>query len=131
MGDSPRRRFMDRLRSATSVLGPDCTFIGDVETAADFVLCGRLRGNGQIGGALSLAADAVWEGSIEAHDALISGRIDGALSVAGRLEIGATARIRGRISAGSIAIAHGAIVEGEILVLSGEPIHLFEDRRQS
>ena len=47
----------------------------------------------------------------------------------GKLEIGYTAVIRGSVSARTIAIAKGAIVDGDIVVTSGEPPLEFEEKR--
>ena len=71
-----------------------------------------------------------WEGEIRAERAVIAGKIVGALSVEDKLEIGATAVIRGRVSARSIAIAKGAVIDGELIVTSGQPIVSFEEKRE-
>jgi cytoskeletal protein CcmA (bactofilin family) len=65
------------------------------------------------------------------HDAVIAGRVTGAITVEGKLELGAQAVIRGRVSAKSLAIARGAVIEGDILVTSGAPIVQFEEKRES
>ena len=49
--------------------------------------------------------------------------------VADRLEVGSAAVIRGQVSAKSLAIARGAVIEGDIMVTSGEPIVQFEEKR--
>jgi cytoskeletal protein CcmA (bactofilin family) len=62
---------------------------------------------------------------------VVAGELVGSLTVADRLEVGAAAVIKGRISARSLAIARGAVIEGDILVTSGEPIVQFEEKRES
>jgi len=76
--------------------------------------------------AISAASANSWS---PAKQAIIAGKITGALTVQGRLEIGYTAVIRGRVSARSIAIAKGAIVDGEIEVTSDAPMLRFEEKR--
>ena len=76
-----------------------------------------------------MAARSEWEGEIRAARAVIAGKIVGALSVEDKLEISATAVIRGRVSARSIAIAKGAVIDGELVVTSGQPIVSFEEKR--
>ena len=61
---------------------------------------------------------------------MVAGELIGSLTVADRLEIGAVAVVKGRISARSLAIARGAVIEGDILVTSGEPIIQFEEKRE-
>jgi cytoskeletal protein CcmA (bactofilin family) len=62
---------------------------------------------------------------------VVAGELVGSLAVTDRLEVGAAAVIRGRVSARSLAIARGAVIEGDILVTSGEPIVQFEEKRES
>ena len=62
---------------------------------------------------------------------MVAGELIGSLDVADRLEVGSAAVIRGRVSARSLAIARGAVIEGDILVTSGEPIVQFEEKRES
>ncbi len=84
------------------------TFIG-----ANSVFVGNIRGSGHI----------------QAHQAIVAGKITGGLSVKDKLEIGYTAVIRGKVSARTVAIAKGAIVDGEIEVTSDSPMLQFEEKR--
>jgi cytoskeletal protein CcmA (bactofilin family) len=90
-----------------------------------------VKGDGDLGGTLSIARGARWEGQVRARTAVIAGELVGSLTVADRLEVGAAAVIRGRVSARSLAIARGAVIEGDILVTSGEPIVQFEEKREA
>ncbi len=104
---------------------------GAVETLGPLVLCGAIRGDGHVRGALSMAARSEWEGEIRAEQGVVAGKIIGALSVSGKLEIGATAVIRARVTARSIAIAKGAVIDGELVVTSGQAVVSFEEKRRS
>jgi cytoskeletal protein CcmA (bactofilin family) len=81
-----------------------------------------VHGDGEIAGGLNLAVTGVWNGYIQAQQAIVAGKITGGLTVQGKLEIGYTAVIRGKVSARTIAIAKGAIVDGEIEVTSDAPM---------
>jgi len=129
MSDMPRRRLLDRLGSNASLLAPDTRIVGDIETQGALMVSGHVRGNGRIGGELSIGAQAHWEGELHANRAIIAGRITGSISVDDKIEIGASAVIYGRVSARLVAIARGAKVEGEIRVTSSEPIIEFEEKR--
>jgi cytoskeletal protein CcmA (bactofilin family) len=129
MADSPRRRLLDQLVSTPTYVAKGCRITGDVQAPGPLVVCGSIRGDGDVEGPLDMAATAVWEGQIHAQRGVIAGSIQGTLSVTDKLEIGATAIIRGRITARSIAIAKGAVIEGEVIVTSGEPIISFEEKR--
>ena len=76
-----------------------------------------------------MAARSHWEGEIHAKAAVIAGRISGKLIVAEKLEVGATAVIKADIVAHTIAIAQGAVIDGEVMVTSGEPILSFTEKR--
>ena len=78
-----------------------------------------------------MSATGRWAGTIEVNQAVVAGRIQGALLVHDTLEIGHTAVIRGRVTARTIAIARGAMIEGEIEVTSGIPVVQFVEQRRS
>jgi cytoskeletal protein CcmA (bactofilin family) len=129
MTDAPKRRLLDQLGGSPSFVAPGCRVTGDVEMNGPLVVCGVIRGDGHVGGALHMAAKSEWEGEIRAKGAVIAGKIVGKLSVEDKLEIGATAVVRAQISARSIAIAKGAVIEGEVVVTSGQPVVRFEEKR--
>jgi len=129
MSAIPKRRLLDQLGSSPTFVAEGCQLTGDVETGGPLVVCGAIRGDGRVGGALSMAARSRWEGEIHAQAAVIAGHISGKLVVEEKLEVGATAVIQADIVARSIAIAKGAVIEGEVIVTSGEPILSFEEKR--
>ena len=130
MSDIPKRRLLDHLGSSPTFVAEGCQLTGDLETGGPLVVCGAVRGDGRVGGTLSMAARSHWEGEIHAQAAVIAGRITGKLVVEEKLEVGATAVIRADIVARTIAIAKGAVVDGEVIVTSGQPIVRFEEKRQ-
>src|SRR5579871_1747419 len=109
MAGLPKRRLIDQLGSSPTFVAEGCHLTGDVETGGPLVVCGAIRGDGRVGGALSMAAKSQWEGEIHAQAAVIAGRISGKLVIEEKLEIGATAVIRADIVARSIAVAKGAV----------------------
>jgi len=131
MSEKPKRRLLDQIGDAPTFVATLCRLTGDVETPGAVVVCGTVRGDGKIGGALSMATGSVWEGEVHARQAVIAGSISGKLIVAEKLEIGASAVIRAAVVARSIALAKGAIIDGAVQVTSGEPIVKFEEKRGS
>jgi cytoskeletal protein CcmA (bactofilin family) len=128
-----KRRFLENaaLRHAPgpTVIGADSVIVGDIRGKGAFVIFGAIHGNGELEGPLHLSVTASWFGDIHAHQAIVAGKIIGALIVDDKLEIGRFAVIRGRVSARRIAIATGAIVDGEIEITSGAPLQHFEEKR--
>jgi cytoskeletal protein CcmA (bactofilin family) len=129
MSDLPRRRLLDRFSGPPTVLAEHSLFVGDLQTPGSLVLCGTVRGDGKVDGALSIARHAHWEGDVHSESAVVAGKITGNLVVAGKLEIGASAVLRGSVTARSVAVARGAVIDGDIRITSGEPILQFEEKR--
>ena len=129
MTDTPKRRMLDRLGASPTLVAASCQFTGDVETDGPMILCGSIRGDGRVGGALSITAGANWEGEVHAAAAVISGRFKGRLVIEGKLEIGASAVIHADIVAHAVAIARGAVVDGCMTVTGGQPVVHFDEKR--
>jgi cytoskeletal protein CcmA (bactofilin family) len=123
------RRVSDRRGGSPTVIAPGVSFRGDVIAPGSVLLSGTVRGDGEIGGTLSIARDAVWEGKVRASSAVIAGTLTGSIEVTGALEVGTTARIKGDVTASRLAIARGAVIEGDMQVTSGEAIVRFEEKR--
>ena len=131
MSEEPKRRLADRLGMSPTVISESTTVVGDIETQGPLMVSGQVRGNGRIGGTLSVSKSAHWEGDISARQAVLAGRVTGKIVVEDKLEISSSAVISGEIVAKVLAIANGARIEGEVTVTSGKPILKFEEKRAS
>jgi cytoskeletal protein CcmA (bactofilin family) len=127
--NEPKRRFLDSSSATPTFIGAHSVFVGDIRGRGQFVVSGEVHGDGELDGALNLAASGSWHGQIRAQQAIVAGTIMGGLMVTDKLEIGYTAVIRGKVSARTVAIAKGAIVDGEIEVTSDAPVLRFEEKR--
>lgn len=130
MADTPRRRLADRVSSSPTFIGSGSRFTGDLECDSDLMVGGKVRGDGDVRGALTLSEGSAWEGEIRAGNAVIAGEVQGSVTVAEKLELRSTARVRGSLKARSIAVAKGAIIEGDMAVTSGKPVVHFEEKRE-
>ena len=131
MSETLKRRLLDQIGASPTFVAEGSRLTGDVETAGPLVVCGSIRGDGRVGGALHMAVTAQWEGEVHARSAVIAGKISGRLVVAEKLEVGATAVIRADIVARSIAIAKGAVIDGTVTVTSGQPVVQFDEKRDA
>jgi len=129
MSDEPKRRLADRLGMSPTVVSESTVVVGDIETQGPLMVSGHVRGNGKIGGTLSVGKSAHWVGDISARQAVLAGRVTGKIVIEDKLEISASAVISGEIVAKVLAIANGARIEGEVTVTSGKPIMKFEEKR--
>lgn len=131
MADTPNRRLTDRSNGPPTLIGAGVQFRGDIIAPGAVMLSGTVHGDGDVGGMLTIARDAHWEGQVRARSGVVAGRLTGSIVVTDRLEVGSAAVIKGTVSAKSLAIARGAVIEGDILVTSGEPVVQFEEKRAS
>jgi cytoskeletal protein CcmA (bactofilin family) len=129
MSEEPKRRLADRLGMSPTVISESTTVVGDVETRGPLMVSGHVRGNGRIGGTLSVGKTAHWEGDISARQAVLAGTVVGRIVIEDKLEISASAVITGEITAKVLAIANGARIEGEVTVTSGKAIVKFDEKR--
>jgi cytoskeletal protein CcmA (bactofilin family) len=78
---------------------------------------------------LTLAAGGRWKGTVKATDIVVAGVVEGDVVAQQRVEILGTARITGSLAGNSIAVAEGAIIAGEIKVMSGTAPTTFNEKR--
>lgn len=126
---APHRRLVDRGSGPPTIIGIGVSFRGDVIAPGSVMLSGTVRGDGDIGGTLQIARDALWEGQVRAGSAVIAGALTGSIECTGPVELGAAAIVKGSITARTLAIANGAVIDGEIQVTSGAGVIKFEEKR--
>jgi cytoskeletal protein CcmA (bactofilin family) len=129
MSDQPKRRLLDRIGGSPTFIAEGTTVTGNIETQGPLVVSGAIKGNGKVGGSLSMSTTAVWEGEVVTRSAVIAGRVTGTLAVEEKLEVGASAVIKGDVRAKTLAIANGAVIDGAVTVTSGHPVVKFEEKR--
>lgn len=124
-----RRRIQDSGKGPTTFIASGSKITGKLSGKGTYVFCGVVEGDCDIDGPVTLAAGGHWIGTLKAADVVIAGRVDGDVIAEQRVEIAGTARIAGSLSGHSIAVAEGAVIEGEIKVMSGKPAIAFEEKR--
>ena len=129
MASDNRRRLLDHFTGSPTFVATHCRLTGDFEADGPVTMCGIVRGDGRVGGALHMPTGSQWHGEVHAKQAVINGTFSGKLVIEEKLEIGLTAVIRADVSAKTVAIAKGAIIEGAVEVRSGEPVVNFIERR--
>ena len=129
MARTLKRRLIDQIGDSPTFVSEGSRLTGDLETPGPLIVCGSVRGDGRVGGALRMAVTAQWEGEIHARAAVVAGKITGKLVVEDKLEVASTAVLHADIVARSIAVARGAIIDGSVTVTSGQPIVEFEEKR--
>lgn len=97
-----------------SIIGPGMRVIGDCETDGTLRIEGTVEGKVRAGKAVVIGKDGVVTGDVATQDAIIGGRVEGAVIAESRLELQATCVIDGEIRARRIKLEEGGRVNGMI-----------------
>jgi len=65
-----KRRMRDQIGPPATIIGPGASLNGAVQGAGHFLVVGRVTGNADIEGALTLAEGGFWKGDIRADDVI-------------------------------------------------------------
>jgi len=125
-----RRRIQDG-NGPTTYIAASTKIVGTITGKGAYVFCGTVEGDCDIDGPLTLADGGRWKGTLKATDIVVAGVVEGDVLAAQRVEILGSARVTGSLSGNSIAVAEGAIIAGEIKVMSGAPPTQFLEKRQA
>ena len=124
-----KRRIQDSANGPTTYIAASTTIVGTITGKGAYVFCGSVEGDCDIEGPLTLAAGGRWRGTVKATDIVVAGVVEGDVVAQQRVEILGTARITGSLAGNSIAVAEGAIIAGEIKVMSGATPTTFNEKR--
>jgi cytoskeletal protein CcmA (bactofilin family) len=96
-------------------LGSNITIRGEIESAEDLVIEGRVDGPiwGE-GTSVTVGPTATVNGDIVARVINVLGTIDGTLIGTHRVDLGPTASVRGRVLAPEFVLADGALFNGAV-----------------
>ncbi len=110
---------MTPTEAVISVVGPGMTVEGDCETDGSLRIEGTIRGDVRAGKSVVIGKGGLLEGNIYTQDAVVGGRVLGAVYAESRLELQATSKISGEIRAGRIHVEVGAALQGQMAVGEG------------
>ena len=108
----PNRRRGDGI--PLSIVAPDMTIVGDLDTEGVVKVEGRVRGTIRAGAQIIVAQGAVIEGDLHAREAVVAGEVHGAIHASERVELQPTAAVSGDITTRRIAVLEGARVSGAV-----------------
>lgn len=110
----------DRDNSGTStdavisIIGPGMKIVGDCETEGTLRVEGTVEGSVKAGKAVVIGKKGIIKGDISTQDAVISGRVEGTLVAASRLELQATCHIEGEVHTRRMQLEEGAVLNGSV-----------------
>ncbi len=100
--------------SVISIIGPGMTIVGNVQTDGTVRIEGTVEGSIKAGKAVVIGKQGLVNGDISTQDAVISGRVDGTLIAASRLELQATCHIDGEVHTRRMQLEEGAVLNGNV-----------------
>lgn len=101
---------MDVYISAESVI------TGDLQTKSNIKIDGRVNGNINASGSVSIGGSALVEGNISGTDIQIAGTVNGNISASGGLLLYGSAKLMGDVKAGSMEVEKGALYKGSMVI---------------
>ena len=96
----------------SSILGPEVEIKGDVTVTGDLLIYGKVYGDILSKGEIVSAKGSTVIGNIYAHNASISGKIEGNLEVEAKAILGVNSHLTGNLKAAIITIEEGARLDG-------------------
>lgn len=106
------KEFFDGDAAEDTIIGRAIKIEGDLSSNGNIVIEGEVKGSVKTGKFLKIGDVAKVTANVEAEAALISGTVDGNISVKGKLDLTATAKVAGDIQASKLSIADGAVFNG-------------------
>jgi cytoskeletal protein CcmA (bactofilin family) len=86
-------------------------------------------GDGEIEGAVVVAAGASWKGNLTADDVRVEGKVEGDVVARSKIELALTSVVIGDLSAPLIAIEEGASYQGSINQPRKTRVKRYSERR--
>lgn len=96
------------------VVGPGIHLQGNVSSCAHLVVEGRIDATLLTAQRMDVLLGGRFSGTAEVHEAVVSGHVDGKLTVTGRLLLRPGARVTGELHYGSLQIEPGAQLHGSL-----------------
>jgi cytoskeletal protein CcmA (bactofilin family) len=106
-----------------TLIGKSARVQGDLEFAGGLHVDGRITGNVRavqgVAAALSVSEHGVIDGSVEATNVVLNGRVTGNIVASERVILGAKARVLGNVHYSVIEMALGAEITGKLIPRTG------------
>ena len=97
-----------------SIIGPGMKIVGNCETDGTIRVEGTVEGAVHAGKAVVIGKQGIVRGDVFTQDAVISGRVEGKVVAASRLELQATCHIEGEIETRRMQLEEGAVLNGSV-----------------
>jgi cytoskeletal protein CcmA (bactofilin family) len=114
-----KRQEKSDIGRIDTLIGRGTSVSGDVEFTGGLHVDGRITGNVRAtagaSAALSVSEHGIVEGSVDAPNVVLNGRVNGDIFGSERVVLGAKARVQGNVHYGAIEMALGAEIVGKLV----------------
>lgn len=97
-----------------STIDAHSSFNGRFETDSDLRVLGRVSGEVNCRGQLTIERDAAANAKVQARDIIVRGRIEGDITCSGKLEIEASAVVSGKVHTATLVVHEGGLLSGTV-----------------
>lgn len=110
----------ERFKDAETIIGGSIKVKGNFQGQGNIIIEGSLEGSLKTASDIFIGNQAKVVANVESKGAVINGEVRGNIKAKGYLSVGSSARIFGDIHYGEISIDKGAIINGQLIMLSEE-----------
>ena len=126
----PRKSSRPANATGYSVIDDQLSIVGDLNTEGTVRVDGRVEGTLHRADTLIVGVNGAVIGDVEAREVIVGGTLVGKLTVAGRVEVQASATVQGDIRAEAVLLHEGGTVHGHVAIHPvGEAAQLDPDGR--
>jgi len=108
----------ESFKDAETIIGESIKVKGNFQGHGNIVIEGFLEGSLKTDANLLVGIQAKIIANVESKDAIINGEVKGNIKAKSYLSIGKTAKIFGDIQYGEVSIERGAIISGQMMMIS-------------
>ncbi len=106
------KKAADEITNSSNVIGKGTILEGNIETAGNIRIEGRIIGNIKSKSKIALGNSCHVDGNITAQNADVEGTVKGKVDISDMLVLKATSTVNGDISTGKLVVEPGAVFNG-------------------
>lgn len=111
---------LEKFKDAETIIGASIKVKGNFQGQGNIIVEGSLEGSLKTDANLFIGDRAKVTANVESKDAIINGEVRGNIKAKNYLAIGGTAKIFGDIQYSEISITKGAVINGQLLMVTEE-----------
>ena len=111
---------LEKFKDADTIIGSSIKVKGNFQGQGNIIVEGTLEGSLKTDASIYIGEQAKIVANTESKDAIVNGEVRGNIKAKNYLAIGGTAKIFGDLQYGEISIEKGAIINGQLLMLSDD-----------